>query len=263
MNADQFVSRPAPAPAPAEPAPALPAPPPSPAPHRNPWPLALVLLALILVVGGPFAYIAITWSNKVATAPARMLQTFTDAAAEAARPKLTMNEIVLNTISDVQKKQKLVVFETVVNADITREEGASSWGVYWGTNVARVAVKDARVQYVIDLDGLSTSNFVYNEEAKVLTIAVPRPHIDTTMVSIDPARIQTLDLRGGWARFDKQETRTNAIASLRPQVIAQAQAPFVQKLAAESGIEMMTQFLNPLAGTLSKEGAQVKIVYTQ
>lgn len=273
MNAEEFLSKPDPGPPanvdPSPPAPAAaPAAPAAPAPPtstrgRSAWPLALVLITLMLIIGGPIAYVVITWSNQIAAAPARLTTTISNAAAEAVRPRLVINEIVLNAIDDVQKQSKLVVFETVVNADITRQEGASSWGVYWGTNTARVAVRDARVQYVIDLKHLSTSDFTYDTESKVLTIAVPRPRIDTGMVNIDPAKIQTVDLRGGWARFDKYETRGNAIASLRPQVIAQAQAPFVQKLAAEAGIESMTRFLDPLASTLARDGAQIKVVYTQ
>jgi hypothetical protein len=222
----------------------------------------VVLLGLMLVIGGPIGYVVITWSNRVAEAPARVTQMLSAAAAEAARPKLTISEVVVNAIQDVQKQNKLAVFDTVVNADVTREESESSWGMYWGTNVARVAVRDARVQYVIDLRGVSTSDFMYDKEAKVLTVGVPRPRIDTNMVAIDPGKIRTLDLRGGWARFDKQETRQNAIASLRPQVIAQAKAPFVQKLAEDAGLEAMSRYLEPVAGALAQDGARVKVVYT-
>jgi len=227
------------------------------------WPIAAVLIVMLLVVGGPFAYMLVSWSNRVANAPRELAESFAHAAAEAARPKIEINTVINNTIADVQKQNKLVVFETTVNADVTREEGASSWGVYWGTNVARVAVRDARVQYVIDLNRLGTSDFQYDRESKLLTVCLPRPRVDTSMVNIDPARIQTLDLRGGWARFDKQETRDSAIATLRPQVINQAQAPFVRELAANAGIDSMTHLLEPLANALAQDGAKLKISYMQ
>jgi hypothetical protein len=211
------------------------------------------------VLGGPFAYLVLTWSHSLS--PGRMVDTLASAAAEAARPKIFIHEVVLSAISDARRQSKLVVFETTVNADVTREENASSWGIYWGTNTARVTVRGARVQYVIDVGGLDTSNFHYDEAAKVLTVTVPKPRIDTSMVSIDPAKIQTVDLRGGWARFNKYETRDNAIAELKPKVINEAQAPFVQKMAADAGLETMTHFLQPLADNLTKEGATVKVVY--
>ncbi len=223
------------------------------------WPLAAVLVTLILVLGIPFAYMLI----RGISAPGRMLSSFSQAAADAVRPRLTINDIVLNSIADLHKENKLVVFETVINTDVTREEGESSWGVYWGANTARVAVRDARVQFTIDLSRLGTSDFQYNATAKTLTVFLPRPRIDTSMVAIDPAKIETLDLRGGWARFDKDETRDHAIAELRPKIINQAQAPFVQQLAAEAGLTTTTQFLQPLADTLAKDGTTIKVVYNQ
>jgi len=233
---------------------------PAPAPRRSSaWPFATVLLALILVVGAPAAYLVIVAAN----APAKMTQTISMAAAEALRPKLTMNEVVLNTLSDLHKEKKLVVFTAEVSTDVTREEGDTSWGMYWGTNVARVAVKNARVQYVIDLNKLETSDFVYNEQAKVLVIALPRPHADTSMVAIDPGAVQTLDLRGGWARMDKYQTRDHAIAELRPKILTQAQVPFVQELAQAAGIETSTQLMQPLADAISRDGATVRVTYRE
>lgn len=232
--------------------------PPAPDPRRSSaWPFATVLIVLLLVVGAPAAYLVIAAAN----APARMTQTISMAAAEALRPKLTMKEIVLNTITDLHKENKLVVFTAEVSTDVTREEGDTSWGMYWGTNVACVAVKNARVQYVIDLEKLETSDFVYNEQAKILVITLPRPHVDTSMVAIDPGHIQTLDLRGGWGRFDKWETRDHAIAELRPKIVSQAQAPYVQELAQSAGIETATHLMQPLADSLSRDGAAIRVAY--
>jgi hypothetical protein len=221
------------------------------------WPLAAVVIALILVVGLPVAYVVI----HVATAPSRLISTLSQAAAEAMRTKMTINEIVLSSITDVHKENKLVVLTTDISTDVTREEGSSSFGIYWGTNVARVAIKNARVQYVIDCNKLETSDYIYNEPAKVLTVTFPRPHVDTTMVAIDPAQVQTLDLRGGWARFDKQDTKDDALAELRPKVIVQAQAPYIRDIAEARGVEAATKLLQPLADTLNRDGVTLHIVY--
>ena len=225
------------------------------------WALAAVLIVMLLVVGIPLGYMAVRWTQMVVSAPGKMGSAISEIAAEAVRPRLTMSEVVVNSIGDLKKENKLVVFTAVINTDVTREEGYSSGVMYWGTNVARIAVKDARVQFVVDLSKLETSDFQYNESAKVLTLFIPQPKIDTQMVSIDPAKIETLDLRGGWMRWNKQETRNNAIAELKPKVITQAQTPFVKELASAAGIETTTKFLQPLADALAKEGAVVKVVY--
>jgi hypothetical protein len=245
------------------PSPALPAAPATPRRAFSGWPVAAVLITLLLIVGLPFAYLAVSSFERFTTAPSRIASAFSKAAGEAARPHLTINEIVVDSIQDLHKQSKLVVFDTTLNTDVTRQEGASSWGVYWGSNVARVAVRDAHVSYVIDLSQLGTSNFQYNSQEKVLTVFLPKPRIDPQLVSIDPAKIQTLDLRGGWARWDKYQTRENAIAELKPKLITQAQAPFVQKLAREAGVEATTTLLQPLADNLAQEGATVKVVYTE
>jgi hypothetical protein len=225
------------------------------------WAVAAVFVTVFLVVGVPMAYVVMSWSHAATTAPGRLLNTLSQAAADAVRPKVTIHEIVLNSISDLHKENKLVVYTADVSTDITREEGSVSWGMYWGTNVARVAVKDARVQYVIDLNTVTTSDFLYTPEAKVLSLSLPRPHIDTTMVAIDPARIQTLDLRGGWGRWDVQDTRDHALAELRPQVIAQANARYVHELANTQGLDAVTQFLQPLADTISRDGIKLHVSY--
>jgi len=223
----------------------------------NAWPLAAVVITLILAVAVPVAYLAV----HLAAAPSRLASAISQAAAEALRPKVSIQEIVLSSITDVHKENKLVVMTTDISTDVTREEGSSSFGIYWGTNVARVAVKNARVQYVIDCDKLRTSDYIYDEPAKALCITFPRPHVDTTMVAIDPGQVQTLDLRGGWARFDKQETKENALAELRPKIIGQAQAPYIREIAEARGVEAATKLLQPLAETLNRDGVTLRIAY--
>ncbi len=161
----------------------------------------------------------------------------------------------------MHKDAKLIVLKTTVDADVSREE-SSNWGYwYWGTNVARVAVKGANVQYVIDLANIGTSDFLYDDAAKTMTIILPRPHIDTDMVSIDPAKIQTLDLRGGWMRWDKQDTREHAMSELKPKIIIEASKPFLKKQAAEAGEDAMKTLLSPMAQNLGKDGIKIEVKY--
>jgi hypothetical protein len=223
------------------------------------WPRAAVAIALVLVVGVPAAYLMI----RAATAPARIVDSLSRSMSEAMRPKVTVKEVVLSSIDNLHKENKLVVFSTDLSVDVTREEGSVSWGIYWGTNIARVVVNNARVQYVIDLGKMQASDFAYHEPEKVMAVTVPRPHVDTTMVAIDPGQIMTLDLRGGWARFDKQDTKERALAELRPRVIVEASKPQWQELAQGPGIEAVTKLLGPMAEALGREGVTVKVGYRQ
>jgi len=227
------------------------------------WAAATVFVVGILAVGVPMGYVVMKWGGAMADVPGKVSGSLSKAAAEVMQPKVTLSEVVMDSIQQLRKENKLVVFTADINADITREEGSSSWGMYWGTNVSRVAVRGARVQYVIDLSNLQTSDIIYNDHAKMLTVFLPRPKIDTAMVAIDPARIQTLDLRGGWARFDKSETRDHAVAELRPQVITQAQAPFVRELAESAGIDAASKLVSPLASALSRDGMEVRVAYRE
>ena len=233
----------------------------APAPRHFSWPLAVVLITMLLVVGGPIAYMLISWTHTIARTPGRIVDAMANAAVEAARPRIDIQKIAVTSISDLKRENKLVVYKAKLNADVTQTENYSRFGVYWGANTARVLVRDAQVQYVIDMSQLQTSDFLYNEDARVLNLYLPRPRLDQEMVAIDPAKIQTLDLRGGWARFDKQETRDHAIAELKPNLLSQATAPYIRELAAANGIESTTKILQPLADTLARDGVTIHVTY--
>lgn len=229
--------------------------------HKSAWPMAAVFITFILMVGGPIAYVLISWNRAAINAPAKIVQTLSNFAADAARPKINVNELVLTSLGDLHKQSKLVVLKTSINADVTRDEASSRFGIYWGTNTARVLVKDARVQYYIDLAKTSTMNYRFDAASNVLTLTLPKPRLDTEMVGIDPGQISTLDLRGGWARFDKAATRENAILELRPTIITQANAPLVKKQAEEAGREAMGAWLRPLTDSLNKQGVRLRVEY--
>jgi hypothetical protein len=248
-------------------------PPPSPPPASPPqgapataaprasrsWAFASVLIVM-MVIGGLLVYYITSHTFHAMRSVPNALREF---ATDVGRPKFVVHEVVVSTVEDAHRQSKLVVLNAKVNADVTRMEGSSRWGIYWGTNTARVVVRDARVQYTIDLAGLGSSDFDYNEKTKVLTVTVPRPQIDTQMVSIDPSKIETLDLTGGWARFNKRETWDHAVAELVPKVILEGSRPLVRKEADEAGKEAMLNLLQPLADRVSKEGVSIAVKYRE
>ena len=89
----------------------------------------------------------------------------------------------------------------------------------------------------------------------------PRPHVDTSMVDIDPGQVETLDLRGGWARFDKEDTKDHALAELRPKIVEQAGAPHIRELAEARGIEAAGKLMQPLASVLGRDGVRLCVAY--
>lgn len=229
--------------------------------YGTPWAVAAVLIVGMLIAGIPFGILVVTWGKAASEAPAKIGAAFTQMAADVMRQKIEVTTIVNNSLEDIRRQQKLVVLSETVTADITRQEAVSSWGVYWGTNIARVIVKDAKAQFYIDLADLGTSDFQYEAATQTLHVYVPRPRLDTEMISIDPGNIQTVDLRGGWARWDKQDTKDHAIADLKPAVILQVNKPFVRKEAEAAGLEAMTKLLGPLADAVNQKGAKVDVLY--
>jgi hypothetical protein len=225
---------------------------------RGMWACSLVAIVMILVLGA-LAYVTLRyvlgWPTSVGTGVKNFV-------TDVTRPKVDIHEIILTTVQKVQHENKLVVLTSTLDVDVTRKEGSSSWGVYWGTNVARVMVRDAKVQYCIDLGTVGTADLGFDESRRVLTINVPRPHLDEGMVSIDPAKIETVDLSGGWARWDKRDTWDRAVAELMPKVLRQAKAdPLLAKEADEAGKEAVTAFLKPVADTLHGEDVTLEVRY--
>jgi len=221
------------------------------------WAFALMAVVVILTVGFLTWYIAAGWFTTMKKVPDQIREF----AANVARPKVVINEVVMSSVEDVRRQNKLVVLKVTVTADVTRQEGSSSWGMYWGTNTARVVARDARAQYYIDLAGIGTSDFVYDEKAKTVTVTVPRPQLDTQMGSIDPSKIQTLDLSGGWMRWNKRETWERAVAELVPKVITEASRPIWRKQAEDAGKEAMMGLLRPMSDTVGKDGVVVEVRY--
>ncbi len=203
----------------------------------------------------------VTWANSAANAPGRIGSAISDMMVKMAQPKITIHEMVLSTLQEVRKTNKLVVAEPILNVDVTREESYSSWGLYWGTNVARVLAQGVRTQFFVDMSQLSPSDFSFDEQNKILTVHVPQPRLDTQMVAIDPANIMTMDLRGGWSRFDKYDTRDHAIAALMPKTLAEANSPLTQRVADDAGIEALTRVFQPLANEIAHEGITVRVAY--
>ncbi len=98
--------------------------------------VGMVVVALVLVVGIPMGLVVVRWNQAAMDAPGRIGGAMTQFAADVLRPKMSVNEIVFASLRELHREVKLSVLTTTMDVDVTREEGSSSWGIYWGTNVA-------------------------------------------------------------------------------------------------------------------------------
>ena len=227
-----------------------------------PWAFATVVIVGLFCVSIPvmtFLYYAHRAADTALNLPNRAL----NAAANAVRPRYDITTITTTAITSMQKKSKLVVLETQVGVDITKEEGLHSWGVYWGTNKVRLIARENRVQYFIPLEQIGTADFAFDEAAKTLTVTVPLPRLDEEMVSVqsDPAKIDVREFTNGWARWDKADTLKHAQEALRPKVIEQGRSSIIQEEANRRGLEAVGNFLQPLLTNLTADGVKLEVVY--
>ncbi|HVS73215.1 MAG TPA: hypothetical protein VHQ47_18310 [Phycisphaerae bacterium] len=132
-----------------------------------------------------------------------------------------------SNIKNVLKENKYVPLTVITTVEIDRSDSYKSWGIYWGTNVAKVRASNVRIQYMMDMGDLQTSDVSLDTSAVParLTIYAPTPRVDEDMVAIDPTQIET-SIDGGWMRWDKAKTLADAVNDLKGAAIKQARAGF-------------------------------------
>ena len=232
---------------------------------RTGWPLAAVLITLLVMAPITFVVYKLAGAaESVAQAPGKLATEVAGAFGKAVRPKVSIKNVVLTAVASMQHQAKLVVLDTTIDLDVTKDESYTALGcVYLGTNRVRVIARENRIQYVIDLAHASAGDFAYDEPGKRLTIYVQRPSLDEDMVSVqsDPAKCYPAEYEGGWMRFDKSETLAHVREMLRPAVVQQGRCDFVLHEAERAGIAAVKTFADPLVGSLKGEGIAVDVQY--
>lgn len=156
-------------------------------------------------------------------------------------------------IEDVLKENKYVPLTVITTVEINRSDTYKSWGVYWGTNVAQVRATGVRLQYMMDMGELQTSDITVDAAsvpARVIIFA-PTPRVDENMVVIDPLGIET-SVNGGWMRWDKAKTLTDAIGDLKSRAIVQAKKEYLLDAAKAQGKKNIEGLLRAAAGPSDK-----------
>lgn len=165
----------------------------------------------------------------------------------------TIREVDATIISDVLKHNKNVPLTVKTTVELERNDSYKTWGIYWGTNVAKVRAKNVKVQYAMDMGDLQPSDVRVDTSSDPprLVVLIPSPHVDEDMVAIDPSEIE-VDASGGWMRWDKAKTAADAVKDLKRVAIEQAKKEFLLDAAKAQGKKNIEELLKRAAPSSSK-----------
>ena len=199
--------------------------------------LAVVAVALIGLAGFVF--------KSCAGQPGEIVS----AIQGAAQPSYNINTIIQTSLERLREESKLVVFTADVAVMVTKfsEKKVLYGKIDLGTTTVRVRASGNKAQIIVPLNELAGADFKFNENLHRLTVAMPAPRVDETLVEVqtDPA-LYEIETEPGWARLDSFSgdfLRDQARRDLRPAVIAEANHPRIIKLAEESGRDQLQALL--------------------
>lgn len=213
--------------------------------------MAVVAVALIALAGFMFK----TCADKPSQLAASL--------KSAAQPTYNITTIIQTSLERLREESKLVVYTADVAVMITKlSEKKMLYGkVDLGTTTVRVRSAGNKAQIIVPLNELSADDYKFNEGLHRLTVTMPAPRVDETLVEVqtDPTFFE-VQTEPGWARLDSfsgEFLRDQARRDLRPAVIAEANHPRIIKMAEESGREKLQALLEaaikPVDPTLKVE----------
>ncbi len=224
--------------------------------RRNPWPLALIIIVLILAIvlaGTLLALKVLSGAARVADVPTQIANSL----ASAFRPTVTVNTLFTSTIGEMHSHPKLVVLTTLITAEVEKSSNTTWAGINFGTTSVRIRARENKVQYYIPLDGLQTSNFVYDDQHKKLIVRVPAPRLDDELVDVqsNPNKID-VETSNGWAKLDSfsgAPLRDEARQELRSAVLSAGRHIIMQHEAERRGQEVLKNALRPITDALKPD----------
>jgi hypothetical protein len=172
---------------------------------------------------------------------------------------------VASTIGELKREQKLVVLTVPITVMMHRTSEKNIGGILpLGTTEMMMVVDDNRVQYIVQLQGITENDFVFDVARKTVTVRIPQPELDVEMVSVqsDPSKIHVMT-NVGWARLDSssgEKLRELARKELRETVIGEGMKPFIQDQARISAELAVRKLLTPLTRSL-EDGVELKIEF--
>jgi hypothetical protein len=225
---------------------------------RSLWPMAFAVVGLALIIAGTVIVMKIIRVGEkvgegAVNAPGKLAATI----ADAFKPKVTYNTVIHSTLQNLQHDPKLVVMTASVNVEITKESEKTLWGmVYMGKSKVRIKAYGNKVQYIVPMQGLSETNFFYDDFHKRVIVTVPPPQLDNNMVSVqsDPAMME-IETDVGWGRADKMSgdfLRDAARRDLRPAVVREGKSELLMEKARADARKAIQKMLQPMAESLNE-----------
>ncbi len=215
------------------------------------WPgsIAVIVIALALVGLAGFIF------KSCLDQPARVAENI----ARASQPQVTTNTVIQTSLERLRDESKLVVYTADVAVMITKfsDKKVLYGKIDLGTTTVRLRAAGNKAQIVIPLKDLAEGDFKFDETEKRLTVTIPAPQVDETLVEVqtDPTYYE-IETELGWARLDKFSgdfLREQAKRDLRPAVILEASNPRIRKAAEESGSEKVAALLEAAVKPLIPE----------
>lgn len=225
---------------------------------KSGWPAAIAVVAVALVVLAGFMF------KTCADKPGQLAS----ALKGAAQPSYNITTVIQTSLERLREESKLVVYTADVAVMVTKfsEKKAIYGKLDLGTTTVRLRSAGNKAQIIVPLDELSVDDFKFNESLRRLTVTMPAPRVDETVVEVqtDPTFFE-IQTEPGWARLDSfsgEFLREQARRDLRPAVIAEASHPRIIKLAEESGREKLQGLLETAIKPLDPK-LQVEIKFKE
>jgi len=218
--------------------------------HRgSAWPIAIAVIAIAVVALAGFIF------KSCIDQPSRLA----DTVGRATQSQVVINTIIQTSLERLRDESKLVVYTADVAVMVTKfsEKKVLYGKVDLGTTTVRVRASGNQAQLVIPLKDLSEGDFQFNEAENKLTITLPPPRVDETLVEVqtDPTYYE-IETDVGWARLDGFSgdfLREQARRDLRPAVLIEAGNPRIVKAAEESGREKVAALMEAVIKPIRPE----------
>lgn len=225
------------------------------------------LMIMIIIAGGLIGVVGLVGAHLLATGAREAGTTARHGIDTAARGvqalfagTRTKTTVIRSVLGRIRGQSKLVVLTREVEARIVKTDSKTLWGIDLGTTTVEVRAP-GKVQYVVPLEELTESDFVFRPAARQVTVALPRPRLDPSMVEVesDPAKVE-VHREIGWARLNSysgQYLEDEARGELRLAALQAGADESIRELARRRACEEMRRLLQPLAKALQEDVALV------
>lgn len=187
-----------------------------------------------------------------------------NALTQAIKPSINVQDVMSQTLGEIDRTKKLVVYTQSVDIELTREKENRWFSDYLpaGSTAVRLKVLGNKVQFYVPLEQINEDCFSYNSRTQILSINCPKVRMDKDMVSVqsDPAKM-IIEEKSSWVPFGPKasDLLKDAQSELKNQVILTANHELVWNSAKIEAEKAMQEFFGSLKSAM-KEGSNIQIM---